>query len=285
MLLSLPLLLGDAQLAGQSSPEERAAWNMPLKPFHIVGNLYYVGVQGISSFLITTPDGDILVDGGLPESAPLIEKSISDLGFRLTDVKFLLNSHAHHDHCGGLTALKKDSGAKMIASAGDSASSNGHRQLNCSDRVRPIRPVGVDRVIADGETVQLGGAVLTAHLTPGHTKGCTTWTMPVKEGEKTYQVVISCSTSVADNQLVHNRAYPTIASDYEQTFAKLRQLPCDVFLAPHGSLFHLDKKLASVREGRTGAFVDPGELKKYVDESELAFRQELARQKAKSKAH
>jgi metallo-beta-lactamase class B len=274
-LLALPL-------TAQSSPEERAAWNQPLKPFRIVGNVYYVGVQGVSAFLVTTPEGHILLDGGFLETAPLIERSISDLGFRLKDVKCLLNSHAHYDHCGGLTELKKRSGGKMIASVGDSAASDGRRRLNCSDPARPLAPVEVDRVIADRETVQLGGTVLTAHLTPGHTKGCTTWTTPVTTEGKTYQVVFYCSTTVVD-RLVNNRAYPNIGADYEQTFATLRHLPCDVFLAPHGSFFHRDDKLAAMQKGRKDAFVDPTELQKFVEESERAFRQELAKQQASVK--
>jgi metallo-beta-lactamase class B len=278
----LVLLAVGPQLISQINPEVRAAWNRPVKPFRIIGNAYYVGVQGVSAFLVTTPEGNILLDGGFPETAPLIEKSISDLGFRLADVKFLLNSHAHYDHCGGLTELKRRSGATMIASEGDSTALKGSRQLNCSDNQRSFAPVKVDRVIADNETVHLGGVVLTAHLTPGHTKGCTTWTMPVTADSRTFQVVFYCSTSVVD-RLVGNRAYPNIVSDYEQTFAKLRHLPCDVFLGPHGSFFHLDDKVAAVQHGRKDAFVDPTEMQKFVNESESAFRQELVQQQANAK--
>jgi metallo-beta-lactamase class B len=268
------------QLRAQSSPEERAAWNKPVTPFRIIENLYYVGVEGVSAFLITTSQGSILLDGGFPETAPLIEQSISNLGFRLSDVKFLVNSHAHYDHCGGLTELKKRSGAKMIASQGDMTGSSDSRRLNCLDPARPLSPVEVDRIIADNDAIQLGGAVLTAHLTPGHTKGCTTWTMPVSSGGKTYQVMFYCSTTVAGNRLVGNVEYPKIASDYQQTFAKLRLLPCDIFLAPHPGFFHRDEKLAAIQRGRKDAFVDPTELRRFVNESERAFRQEWARQKA-----
>lgn len=278
-LLLLILVFGPT-LVAQNSNAQRAEWNTPVKPFRIIGNVYYVGVEGVASFLITTPQGNILLDGGLAETAPLIEKSISDLGFKLADVKFLLNSHAHFDHCGGLTELKKRTGAQMVASAGDSTASDGRRHLNCSDSARPLRPVMVDRVIADNETVQLGGSILTAHLTPGHTKGCTTWSMPAFAGGKTYQVVFYCSTTVAGNRLVNNREYPNIVSDYEHSFAKLRKLPCDVFLAAHGSFFHLDEKLVALQQGRTGAFVDPAEMPKFVDESERDFREELAKQQA-----
>ena len=272
-------------MIAQSIPAERASWNRPVEPFRIVGNIYYVGAQGLSAFLVTTPEGNILLDGGFPETAPLIEKSISRLGFRLRDVKFLLNSHAHYDHCGGLTELKKRSGARMVASEADSRVSNGGRELNSSDREHSFPPVEVDRIIADNETIRLGEAVLTAHLTPGHTKGCTTWTMPAAAGDKTYQVVFYCSTTVAGNRLVNNREYRAIASDYEQTFAKLRHLPCDVFLAPHGSQFHLDDKRAASQRGRKDAFADRAELQKYVSESERDIRWELARQQASARTH
>ncbi|MBV9294513.1 MAG: subclass B3 metallo-beta-lactamase [Acidobacteriaceae bacterium] len=262
----------------QMNPEERAAWNKPVKPFRIIGNIYYVGAEGVSAFLISTPSGAILLDGGFPETAPLIRQSVSELGFHLDDIKFLLNSHAHYDHCGGLTELKRRSGAKMIASEGDSTYSNGGWTLNCFDKTRPFPPVRVDRIIRDKETVELGGAILTAHLTPGHTKGCTTWTMQATDSGKAYQVVFYCSTTVAGNRLIDNRAYPSIVSDYEQSFAKLQNLPCDVFLGPHGSFFHLDEKMAALQSGRQDAFVDRDEMRKFVDQSERDFHEELTKQ-------
>lgn len=271
IFLLLPVLAGSLLIA-QRNAEERAAWNQPIQPFHIIGNIYYVGVQGVSAFLITTGKGAILLDGGFPESAPLIEKNIAELGFRVQDVKILLNSHAHYDHCGGLGELKSHSGAGLVVSERDTIVLNGRRVIHCVDPERPLPQVGVDRGISDQETVKLGGAVLTAHLTPGHTKGCTTWTMETSSGGKTYQVVFYCSTTVAGSPLVGNREYPEIAADFERTFEKLRRLPCDVFLAPHGSFFRRDEKLAAMRSGRRDAFVDPAEMRKYVDQSEQAFR-------------
>ena len=279
--LCLFLLVANPQLRGQSSPEERARWNAPIKPFRIIGNIYYVGVTGISSFLITTGDGDILIDGGFPETAPLIEKSISSLGFHLRDVKYLLNSHAHYDHCGGLVELKRRSGATVVSSKQDAPVLLAGRQTSFGPSKDVFFPaVKVDRVIGDKETVQVGGITLTAHLTPGHTKGCTTWTMPVTQAGKTYQVVFYCSTTVAGNSLVDNPKYPQIVSDYERSFAELRQLPCDVFLAPHPGFFHRDDKLAEVAKGRLDAFVDPTELRRYVDQSERAFHEELEQQRS-----
>jgi metallo-beta-lactamase class B len=250
---------------------QRAAWNQPVKPFKIVGNVYYVGAH-VSSFYIKTPAGAILLDAGLPETAPLIQKSIAELGFSVKDVKILLNSHAHYDHCGGLAELKKKSGARMVASERDAPILNtGQGQFGAFPAVH------VDRVIKDGGTVELGGVTLTAHITPGHTPGCTTWTMPVSEAGKTYQVVFYCSTSVVD-KLVNNTAYPNIVADYERSFAELRKLPCDVFLAPHAEFFELEEKRKQLEAGKVDAFVDPTEMRKFVEVSEQAFRQQLAKE-------
>jgi metallo-beta-lactamase class B len=270
LFLLLLLSLACRVAFGQNSAEQRAAWNQPVKPFKIIGNVYYVGAANVSSFYIKTSAGAILLDGGLPETAPVIEKSIADLGFSIQDVKILLNSHAHYDHCGGLAALKKASGARMLASEPDArVLVSGQGQFGAFPGVR------VDRIIKDAETVKLGGVMLTAHLTPGHTKGCTTWTMPVTESGKTYQVVFYCSTSVVD-KLVNNAAYPNIVSDYEHSFAELRKLPCDVFLAPHAGFFHLEEKRRALERGKLDAFVDPTEMARFVDESEQEFRKQLA---------
>jgi metallo-beta-lactamase class B len=268
----IPILLA-VTVFGQKNSDTRIAWNKPVPPFHIIGNIYYVGVAGVSSFLIVTPQGDILLDGGLPESAPLIEKSIATLGFRIADVKYLLNSHAHFDHAGGLAELRRASGAKLIASRGDTPVLTTGKQVGFPDSF----PVHVDRVIDDGATVELGGVVLTAHLTPGHTKGCTTWTMPVTDSGKTYNVLFYCSTSVVD-RLVHNARYPGIVADYEASFRKLRTLPCDVFLGPHGEFFHLEEKRQRLAAGGPNPFIDPAEFPAYVDQSERDFRATLARE-------
>jgi metallo-beta-lactamase class B len=257
----------------QNSADQRAEWNRPVKPFRIIGNIYYVGAANVSSFYIKTPQGAILLDGGLPETAPVIEKSIAELGFSIKDVKILLNSHAHYDHCGGLADLKQHSGARMIASERDS-----RVLISAQGGAGEFPAVKVDRVIADKQTVQLGGVTLTARITPGHTKGCTTWTMPVSEAGKTYQVVFYCSTSVVD-KLVNNRAYPNIVSDYERSFAELRTMPCDVFLAPHAGFFNLDEKRKQLDAGHLDAFVDPKEMKKFVDESERAFHEQLEKER------
>jgi metallo-beta-lactamase class B len=282
LLLACLLSLLPANLSAQLSPRERRAWNAPVQPFRITGNVYYVGAHGISSFLIATPDGLIVLDGGFAETAPLIERNIRTLGFQLKKVKYLLNSHAHYDHCGGLAKLKQDSGALLLASAPDSETLNTGHQLSYGPGQHEayFPRVHVDRTIKDGERISLGGTVLTAHLTPGHTKGCTTWTMPVVEHGAKHNVVFYCSTSVAGNLLVNNPKYKDIVVDYESSFAALRKLPCDVFLGPHPSFFHLDEKLKRRKAGQVNAFIDPNELTRFIDDSQRDLELELARQQA-----
>lgn len=219
LLLAGLLFFIAPNLPAQVSPRERRAWNAPVRPFQIIGNVYYVGAHGVSSFLIATPDGLIVLDGGFVETAPLIERNIRTLGFQLKKVKYLLNSHAHYDHCGGLAKLKQDSGALLLASAPDSEALNtGHQRSYGPGQHEAYFPrVHVDRTIKDGERISLGGSVLTAHLTPGHTKGCTTWTMPVVEHGATHNVVFYCSTTVAGNQLVDNTKYPDIVTAHGGT--------------------------------------------------------------------
>jgi metallo-beta-lactamase class B len=266
ILLALGLI---SSIGAQTSASQRAEWNRPAQPFRIVGNVYYVGAEGVSSFLIVTPAGSILLDGGLPETAPSIEKNVATLGFRLADVKYLLNSHAHFDHAGGLAQLKRDSGAQLVVSHADGAAIE-------AGRGRDLPAVRVDRFIADGGKVELGGAVMTAVLTPGHTKGCTTWTMPVTAEGKTYRVVFYCSTSVVD-KLKGNRGYPRIVDDYRRSFDILAKLPCDVFLGAHPSFFHMDEKRAKLAAGGPNPFIDPGEMHAYVEKSRQDFERELAK--------
>lgn len=241
-------------------------WNDPVAPLHVVGNIHYVGAAGVSAFLITTPAGSILLDGGFRETAPRIQKSIGELGFRIEDVEYLLNSHAHFDHAGGLAALKKASGARLVASQADAP------RLRVGTAEQPA--VSVDRVVKDGDRVELGGVVLTARVTPGHTPGCTTWTMTTEEAGKPLQVVFYCSTSVVD-RLVGNKGYPGIVADYERSFARLRDLPCDVFLGPHPEFFQMAAKRERVGKGQPNPFIDPGELRRYVEASEQKFREAL----------
>ena len=286
--LALALLLGATApaFAGSATPEPfakaRAAWNRPQKPFRIIGNIYYVGTQELAVYLIRTPDGDILIDGGLPEGAALVERNIESLGVPLSAIRILLNSHAHFDHAGGLARIKRDSGAKLYASAGDTPIlESGHIDFGPS-KVIDFPPVHVDHVVNDGEQVSLGGTVLTAHLTPGHTPGCTSWTLTVSEAGKRCTVIDYCSTTVAGNPLVGNTAFPQIVSDYEHSFAVLKRIKAGVFLAPHASFYDPQKKLAGWRPGAPNPFVDPGELQRFVAASHKAFEKELAKQTAEA---
>jgi metallo-beta-lactamase class B len=253
----------------QRDDTERRAWNVPFAPFHIIGNVHYVGAAGVSAFLIVTPEGALLLDGGLPETASQIARNIEKQGFHLKDLKYLLNSHAHFDHAGGLAELKRVSGAQMIASAGDAP------MLRAGAPDMPA--IVVDRVVTDGETVRLGNTTLTALVTPGHTKGCTTWTMTTTDGGKDYRVMFYCSTSVVD-RLVGNAGYPQIVADYERTFARFRTLSTDVFLSNHPGFFRMEQKKRQMTSGAPNPFVDPGELQRFVATSEQDFRATLARE-------
>ncbi|OJT97919.1 MAG: hypothetical protein BGN82_03655 [Alphaproteobacteria bacterium 65-7] len=258
-------------------------WNQPVKPFRVIGNVYYVGMAGVSAFLITTPQGHILTDGGLPESAAPIAANIKALGFDIKDVKILLNSHAHFDHSGGLAKLKADSGARLYASAADRPIlESGHIGWGPAAKV-DAPPVHVDRAFQDGDSFSLGGVTLTAHITPAHTPGCTTWTMPLTDKGVTHQVMFFCSISVAGNPLVGNTGYPDIVARYRAGFAKLDKMKADVFLAPHGDQFGMKDKLARVKPGAANPFVDSGELPRFLAAQKTAFEAELARQQATAK--
>ncbi|HEV2111520.1 MAG TPA: subclass B3 metallo-beta-lactamase, partial [Gammaproteobacteria bacterium] len=262
------------------TPEE-ASWNQPVTPFRIIGDLYYVGASDITSYLIATPKGLILLDSGFAETVPQVEANIKTLGFKLSDVKFLLNSHAHNDHAGGLARLKRDTHATLEVSAADAAlmARGGHADPNFGDRFL-YEPVHADKLLKDRDQVELGGVVLTARVTPGHTPGCTTWTMRVEEGGKPYDVVFLCSVTAPGYQLANNSAYPDIVADFTRSFALLKSLPCDVFLGAHGRYYGLQDKIARLQKHESGnPFVDPAGYRAYLDQAEQAFQQELATQR------
>jgi glyoxylase-like metal-dependent hydrolase (beta-lactamase superfamily II) len=268
-------------LRAQVSPD----WTEPFPPFRIAGNLYYVGSKGLANYLITTPQGHILINSDLESSVPLIRASVERLGFKFSDIRILLISHAHWDHDAGSPAIKRLTGAKYMVMDGDVSvvESGGKTDFQYGkDPTTLYAPAKVDRVLHDGDEVKLGGATLVAHLTPGHTKGCTTWTMKVNEGGKTYDAVIIGSPNVNEGyKLVNNAEYPQIASDYDRTFRVLTSLPVDIFLGAHGSYFDLETKYPRLKEGATNPFIDPAGYKTYVAEREGAFRTELAKQNAK----
>lgn len=281
--LALALILSSPASATEPFAQERIDWNKPSAPFHIISNIYYVGTADLAIYLIVTPKGDILIDTGEPESPPLIEKNITALGFHLTDIKFLLNSHAHFDHAGGLAELQKVSGAKVIGGAPDKPIlERGYITFGPSAPIHSA-PVHVDRAVRDGDQLKLGGVVLTAHLTPGHTPGCTTWTMPVKENGARHEVVFACSTTTGGNPLVGNTEYPQIVSDFRHSFAVLKALKADVFLPGHARFYDAHGKAARAKAGAPNPFVDSGELRRYTEASERDFDMELAKEEAAAK--
>ena len=238
-------------------------WNAPVEPFRIVGNVYYVGAAEVSSFMIATPKGLIVIDGGFEETAPMIEANIRKLGFDPRDVRILLSSPAHFDHVGGWKKLRDDTHARFYASAGDAPllARGGLDDPQFGDRFR-FPPIEPDAILHDGDRVSLGGTTLVAHITPGHTPGCTTWSM--KAGG--HDVVFVGSPTVPPQyRLVGNPKYPNAVDDYRRQFATLEALPCDVFLASHGSFFHLKEKMAK------GSFVDPQGYKDFVAHMKATF--------------
>jgi metallo-beta-lactamase class B len=267
-----------------AAAQATADWTEPFPPFRIAGNLFYVGSKGLASYLITTPQGHILINSDLEANIPLIEASIEQLGFRFSDVKILLISHAHWDHDAGAAKFKALTGATYMVMDADVpvVESGGKADFQYgSNPAMLYPPAHVDRVLHDGDEVKLGDAVLIAHLTPGHTKGCTTWTMVVRESGKSYHVEIVGSPYVNPGYtLVGNAAYPTIAADYERMFRVLRSLPCDIFLGAHGSYFGLDAKYARMKAGAADAFVDPSGCSAFIADTERQFRAELAKQTA-----
>jgi metallo-beta-lactamase class B len=283
-ILVVFLLVALESLNGQADAISRE-WNKPVSPFRIAGNLYYVGAIEITSYLIATPQGHFLLDGGFVETAPQIERNIVQLGFKLSDVKYLLNSHAHYDHAGGLAELKKLTGAKFVASEGDAAllRKGGHGDFRFGDTL-PFPPIEPDKIILDGESLQLGDQVMTAHLTQGHTRGTTTWTTKIRDGARTFDVVFVGSQSSLDYKFVGPESYPGIAADFVKSFTILKNLPCDIFLASHGSFFHFADKHERFISGDTNAFVDPDGYNRYLSESERDFRQKLDQQRRQAAA-
>ena len=264
--------------------QDNAAWTEPFPPFRIAGNLYYVGSKGLANYLITTTQGHILINSDLEANVPLIRASVEKLGFKFNDIKILLISHAHWDHNAASATIKKLTGASYMVMGADvpNVESGGKTDFQYGNNSSNLYPATkVDRVLHDGDQVKLGDALLVAHLTPGHTKGCTTWTMKVSDAGKTYDVVIVGSPNVNPGyKLVNNDAYPGIASDYDRMFAVLKSLPADIFLGAHGSYFDMEAKYARMKPGAPNPFVDPDGYKNFVTLKEREFRDELAKQKA-----
>jgi len=270
------ILLSAFQVSAQTkqAKQGKTDWNAPFPAHKVIGNVYFVVSAELASFLITTPQGHFLINSDFEATVPVIRASVEKLGFKFTDIKILLGSHAHGDHMEGDALAKELSGARVMAMEQDVP---WLRKMTPGNKPHPI-----DKVLKDGEQVTLGGTTLTAHLTAGHTPGCTTWTTKVDENGKSYNVLIVCSVGVNPGTvLVNNKDYPSIADDYARSFKILRPMPVDVFLGAHGSFYNLRTKYMSLQQGGANPFIDPAGFKTYLDEKEKAFATELAAQKAK----
>ena len=278
--LASDTLIADAERAPLAEMAAEAHWNDPFPPFKVIGNIYYVGTTGVSSWLITTPKGHFLLDGALPQTSPQIIANIRALGFDIRDVKYLLNSHAHFDHAGGLAALQRASGATMVASAADRPILEaGHISFGPTSNIA-VPPVRVGRVVGEGDRLSLGGVTLTAHMTPGHTPGCTSWSMDVRGDDGAlHHVFFHCSTTTGGQRLAPE-SYLGMVADYRATFAYIRRAQADVFLANHANFFDLQGKRARQIAGDANAFVKPGDLQAFNAQSEREFNAELAKEQA-----
>lgn len=249
-------------------PDDQTA---PFPPHKVIGNIYYVGTRSLAVFLIVTPQGSVLINSTYERNVPTIQKSVEQLGFKFSDIKILLGSHAHGDHQEGDALVKQLSGAQVMAMAED---------VPALEAMRPGgKPHPIDRVLHDGESVTLGGTTLVAHLTPGHTRGCTTWTMRVQDGAKTYDVVILGSLGVNPRvRLVDNAQVPEIADEFERAFTVSRALPCDVPLGSHPGMYNLAEKFEKLGKGGPNPFIDPAGYTAELDLDEAMFHAVLAAQ-------
>src|SRR3954471_19094777 len=270
----------------------RRGGQLAAEPFRIAGNLYYVGANDVTSFLLTGPGGHILIDGGYPGTAPMIMASIAKLGFKISDVKILLNSHAHFDHAGGLAALQQASGAELWISEGDADAVASGGVHDPSDTFLPSRILAFLRIVSypaphvdhrfkDGAKIRLGPIELTAHITAGHTRGCTSWSFPARDGDRQLLAVDVCSLTLFPFvSLVKPEAYPGIRSDFERSFATLRSLPADIFLGSHAEFFDMNRKRRErgTAQNPVDPFIDREGYLRYIDRSEKTFRETLAKQ-------
>jgi len=268
------------------------SWTTPIVPFRIADNLYYVGSQGLASYLVVTPAGNILINANLATSPSQLRSSVEALGFHWNDIKILLNSQAHADHMAGAAEVIRETHAQNMVMDGDvSVVESGARTdfLSPSPNIPAYAPVRVDRVLHDGDTVALGGVTLTAHKTAGHTRGCTTWTMrahlPGEPAETMRNIVIVGGTGFwSEFHFVatpgHPVSYPGIVQDFQHTFSVLRALPCDVFLGAHGGYFDMLTKLKSYPQKGSRVFIDPDGYKQFVTDAQANFEKALSKQRA-----
>jgi metallo-beta-lactamase class B len=283
-MLRLPtlicLLLALVTCASQAGvPGKMQQWNRPFPPYHVIDNIYYVGTNEIAQFLITTPQGHILLDSGFEASVPRLRENIEQLGFRYREIKLLLTSHAHIDHVQAHALVRRQTGAQVVASTADAAFvESGGKGETVFDGVYEWAPCPVDRRVNDGDQVTLGATTLTAHVTPGHTRGATTWTMKVEEKGRSLDVVFFPSANINPGvHLIGNARYPQIAGDFERSFATWKALSCDVFLADHGDFYSMKDKFERQRDGATtNPFIDPEGYRRFIAKAEQRFHDQLA---------
>jgi metallo-beta-lactamase class B len=297
LAILLGLALGVMALFGKWLDATRHGGQKFAEPFRIAGSLYYVGANDVTSFLLTGPNGHVLIDGGYPGTPPLIMASIAKLGFDIRDVKVILNSEPHYDHAGGLAELQKASGAELwaseasadaIASGGDDANAT-FLPVRILVWIRILRytPARVDHRFKDGQTINLGPIKLTAHITGGHTSGCTSWSFPVRDGERDLNVVSACSLTLLPGiSLVEPQRYPGVKTDFEHSFAELRSLPEDIWVTSHAKEFGRYRKFLerSNTKDPSDAFIDRAGYIAYIDSGEARFRRLLVEQQQRMRA-
>ncbi|MES1182729.1 MAG: subclass B3 metallo-beta-lactamase [Myxococcales bacterium] len=280
---SLSLLLALTGCASQAGvPGDMQTWNRPFPPYRVLDGIYYVGTNKIAQFLIVTSAGLILLDSGFEASVPQLRENIAALGFRYSDIKLLLTSHAHIDHVQAHALVRRETGARVVASALDAPLiEHGGKGDPLYDGVYAWTPSPVDWRVGDGERVTLGATTLTAHVTPGHTLGALTWTMQVDDGGRTLDVVFFPSANVNPGvHLLGHATYPGIVQDFERSFEVWKSLKCDVFLADHGEFYDMAEKYARLRRGQTpNPFIDPTGYRAFIDDAERRFRARLAEER------
>ncbi len=280
---SLLIVLLALSAALLPAPAARAqldpSWLQPFEPFQIADNLYFVGSRGLSAFLLVGSEGHVLLDTGLEGNVPLVRASIEKLGFELQDVKILISSHAHFDHVAGHAEMQRLTGAQVMALREDAEALSAGQDRSALGGPG-WKPVPVARVLEDREVVKLGDLELTAHHTPGHTPGCTTWTTRVPLDGQPREVVFIGGTSInAGVRLLGNTRHADIAEDYGRTFERLRSLPAEIFLAQHPRMFGMERKAERLRAGeKPSPFIDPDGYRAFVAFQEKAYRDQLARE-------
>jgi metallo-beta-lactamase class B len=274
-----------ASVCAQKLDGDRAM-NQPVEPFKIIGNVYYVGASDVTSYLITTPNGHILIDSGFEETVPQIKANVTKLGFKLEDIKILLINHAHYDHCGGLAEIKKLTNARLYASPPDAAvlEDGGMSDFRFGGDKPLFTPVKPDEILKNGQEIKLGAATLKTYFTFGHTKGATSWTTDISENGRKYTVAFVSSLTTLDYALTNNPKYPNVAADFTKTFAALSRIKADVLLSSHGGFFDLTEKSEKLRAGaKTNPFIGAAEYKGFIKRMEKAFQDKLNAEKTGKK--